>query len=97
MVPLLIAVPIGAMLAWKRCDAGVLGRLKAALAARHGGALAQLVAMQGQGALAACAMALAVWVVAGSLAELAVGFSCSEGRSGAAGRGQRACRARPTP
>ena len=38
MVPLLIAVPIGSMLAWKRGDlAGVLGRLMAAFAGRGGG------------------------------------------------------------
>jgi cytochrome c-type biogenesis protein CcmF len=72
MVPLLIAVPIGAMLAWKRGDlAGVLGRLKAALAIAAAALLLQLLATRGAGVLAACAMALAAWVVAGSLLELA--------------------------
>jgi cytochrome c-type biogenesis protein CcmF len=72
MVPLLIAVPIGTMLAWKRGDlAGVLGRLKAALAIAGAALVLQLVATRGAGVLAACGMALAVWVVAGSLVELA--------------------------
>jgi cytochrome c-type biogenesis protein CcmF len=72
MVPLLIAVPIGAMLAWKRGDLpGVLGRLKAALAITALALVAQLVVLRGTGVLAACGMALAVWVVAGSLSELA--------------------------
>jgi cytochrome c-type biogenesis protein CcmF len=72
MVPLVIAVPIGAALSWKRSDLkGVLGRLKAALAITAIALVVQLVAMRGTGVLAACAMALAVWVVAGSLAELA--------------------------
>jgi cytochrome c-type biogenesis protein CcmF len=72
MVPLLIAVPIGTMLAWKRGDlAGVLGRLKAALAIAAAALVLQLVATRGAGVLAACGMALAVWVVAGSLVELA--------------------------
>jgi cytochrome c-type biogenesis protein CcmF len=72
MVPLLLAVPIGTMLAWKRGDlAGVLGRLKAALAITAVALVVQLVALRGTGVLAAGAMALAVWVVAGSLAELA--------------------------
>jgi cytochrome c-type biogenesis protein CcmF len=71
-VPLLIAVPIGAMLAWKRGDLrGVLGRLNAALAITAAALVMQLVAMQGTGVLAALAMALAVWVVAGSLVDLA--------------------------
>jgi len=71
MVPLLIAVPIGAMLAWKRGDLkGVLGRLKAALAITAAALVVQLVVLRGAGVLAACAMALAIWVVAGSLAEL---------------------------
>ena len=72
MVPLLIAVPIGATLAWKRGDlAGVLGRLKAALAITAAALLVQLVLTRGKDVLAALAMALAVWVIAGSLVELA--------------------------
>jgi cytochrome c-type biogenesis protein CcmF len=72
MVPLLIAVPIGAMLAWKRGDlAGVLGRLKAALAITAAALVVQLVLMRGKDVLAALAMTLAIWVIAGSLVELA--------------------------
>ena len=72
MVPLLIAVPIGATLAWKRGDlAGVLGRLKAALAITAAALLVQLVMTRGKDVLAGLAIALAVWVVAGSLVELA--------------------------
>ena len=72
MVPLLVAVPVGAMLAWKRGDLpGILGRLKVALAIAAAGVLVQLVLTRGSGILAAGAMALAFWVVAGSLVELA--------------------------
>jgi cytochrome c-type biogenesis protein CcmF len=72
MAPLLVAVPIGTMLAWKRGDLpGVLGRLKAALAIAAAAVVVQLVVTRGAGVLATCAMALAVWVVAGSLVELA--------------------------
>jgi cytochrome c-type biogenesis protein CcmF len=72
MVPLLIAVPIGTMLAWKRGDLpGVLGRLKAALAIAGAAVVVQLVVTRGAGVLAACGMALALWVVVGSLVELA--------------------------
>jgi cytochrome c-type biogenesis protein CcmF len=72
MVPLLAAVPVGAMLAWKRADlAGVLGRLKAAFALTALVALMELVLTRGSGVLAAGGMGLAVWIVAGSLTELA--------------------------
>ena len=71
MAPLLVAIPIGAMLAWKRGDlAGVLGRLKAALAITAAVVVVQLVLTRGSGILAAGGMALAVWVVSGSLVEL---------------------------
>jgi cytochrome c-type biogenesis protein CcmF len=49
----------------------VLRRLQAALAITAAALVVQLVVMRGAGVLAACAMALAVWVVAGSLADLA--------------------------
>jgi cytochrome c-type biogenesis protein CcmF len=71
MAPLLVAIPIGAMLAWKRGDlAGVLGRLKAALAITAAVLVVQLVVTRGSGILAAGGMALAVWVASGSLVEL---------------------------
>jgi cytochrome c-type biogenesis protein CcmF len=72
MVPLLIAVPIGTMLAWKRADlVGVLGRLTAAFAITAVALLVQLVLLRGAHVFAALAMALAIWLVAGSLVELA--------------------------
>jgi cytochrome c-type biogenesis protein CcmF len=72
MVPLLVAIPIGAMLAWKRGDfPGVLGRLKAAFLITGAIVVLQLVLARGSGILAALAMGLAAWIVAGSLVELA--------------------------
>jgi cytochrome c-type biogenesis protein CcmF len=72
MVPLLVAVPIGAMLAWKRGDLpGVLARLRVAFALTAVLFVAQLVMTRGSGVLAAGAMALATWVIVGSLVELA--------------------------
>jgi cytochrome c-type biogenesis protein CcmF len=72
MVPLLAAIPIGSMLAWKRGDLmGVLGRLKAALALAGLVLVALVVWHGGQSLLAAGAMALAVWLIAGALIELA--------------------------
>jgi cytochrome c-type biogenesis protein CcmF len=71
MVPLLIAIPIGSMLAWKRGDLpGVIGRLKVALLIAAVALLAQLGVSRGADLLAACAMALAIWVMAGTLWEL---------------------------
>jgi len=72
MIPALIAVPIGSMLAWKRGDlAGVLGRLKAVLALTGLALVATAILAGWTSILAALAVALAVWVIAGTLAELA--------------------------
>jgi cytochrome c-type biogenesis protein CcmF len=72
MVPLLIAMPLGPFLAWKRGDlAGALQRLFAA-AAMALVALTIAFALYSRGPwLAPFAMALGVWVVAGALVEWA--------------------------
>ncbi|MBI4184388.1 MAG: heme lyase CcmF/NrfE family subunit [Proteobacteria bacterium] len=73
MIPMLVALGIGPMLAWKRGDlGGALARLTAAFAAAAAVALATLALAWGTGAvLAALAMALAAWLVVGALSELA--------------------------
>ena len=72
MVPLAIAVPFGSMLAWKRGDLpGVLGRLWAAFAVTALATVLYLVLVDARHTLAAAGVALGVWVVAGSLNELA--------------------------
>ncbi len=74
MIPMIIAMAAGPLLAWKRGDlAGVLGRLKIAIALSLAAAVGAWV-WQG-GSLgpwwAAGGMALAVWLMAGTLTELA--------------------------
>ncbi len=72
MIPLLIAVPIGSMLAWKRGDLmGVLSRLKVALAITVAIVIGHLVMTQGKSALTVVALGVAWWVIFGSLVELA--------------------------
>jgi cytochrome c-type biogenesis protein CcmF len=71
MVPLLVAVAIGPLLAWKRGDLpGALARLWAALAAAVAVVLAALW-MQGGPAGALLGLGLAAWLAAGALVELA--------------------------
>lgn len=72
MVPLLLAVPVGSMLAWKRGDLpGVLQRLWLAAAAAAAAALLHLALVDWRAPLAAFGFALAAWVAVGSLVELA--------------------------
>ena len=72
MVPLAIAVPFGSMLAWKRGDLpGVLGRLWAVFAVTALATVLYLVLVDARHTLAAAGVALGVWVIAGSLNELA--------------------------
>ena len=72
MIPLLIVVPIGSMIAWKRGDLmGVLSRLKAAIAITLVIVIGHLLWTQGKGALAVIALGIAWWVIFGSLVELA--------------------------
>jgi cytochrome c-type biogenesis protein CcmF len=71
MLPLLVAVPIGAMLAWKRGSiVTVLGRLKLALAATLATAVLSFVLIDGRSLGAAFGFALAAWLVFGALDDL---------------------------
>ncbi len=72
MIPLLLAVPVGAMLSWKRGDlAGVIGRWGLAAGASLVVALGYLAFFDLRGVLAALGFALAAWLFVGSLLELA--------------------------
>jgi cytochrome c-type biogenesis protein CcmF len=71
MVPLLLVMVVGPMLKWKRDDIRVaLGRLRFPLLA--GVSAAIVVAFLARNVLAATFMGVAVWLVVGSLAALAV-------------------------
>ena len=73
MVPVLVALPIGSMLAWKRGDlAGVMTRLLAAALVTLLAVLAWLALHDPRSALGAMGFGLGVWVIAGSLSELAL-------------------------
>jgi cytochrome c-type biogenesis protein CcmF len=72
MVPLLLALPLGPMLAWKRGDlAGALQRLWAAAAIALIMTLVALVITRRGPWLAPVFVALGVWVMAGAIAEWA--------------------------
>jgi len=72
MLPLLLSVPIGSMIAWKRGDLmGVLGRLKAAVIITLVIVVGHLIWMEGKSALAVLGLGVAWWVIFGSLVELA--------------------------
>jgi cytochrome c-type biogenesis protein CcmF len=71
MIPVLVAMAIGPLLPWKRGDLmGALSRLKVALIAAAAAAL-MTWALQGGPVFAFLGLALAVWLVAGALVELA--------------------------
>jgi len=70
MVPLLIALPVGPLLAWKRGDLlAALQRLGAAFAAVVAVILGGLYVTRGGPVLAVLGFALAAWVAAGALVE----------------------------
>jgi cytochrome c-type biogenesis protein CcmF len=72
MVPLLVAVPFGPMLAWKRGDALAVGqRLSAAFAIGLVGVAATFVFEGGRPILAPFGVGLALFVMAGALTDLA--------------------------
>ena len=72
MLPLLVVVPFGPLLAWKRGD--VFAR-RAAADGRFGGALlavlATLLLVDGASVFAALGVGLAVWMMLGALTDLA--------------------------
>ncbi|MGE0154723.1 MAG: heme lyase CcmF/NrfE family subunit [Reyranellaceae bacterium] len=72
MLPLLIAVPVGAMLPWKRGDLfGALKRLRVAAGITLAVALVLALAIDRHSTLALIGLVVAAWLVLGSLAELA--------------------------
>ncbi|MGP2491777.1 heme lyase CcmF/NrfE family subunit [Mesorhizobium sp. PUT5] len=73
MVPLLILVPFGPLLAWKRGDAfAAAQRLMAAFAAALVAMLVTAFVLDGGSALAALGAGLAAWLVIGALTDLAM-------------------------
>jgi cytochrome c-type biogenesis protein CcmF len=72
MIPLLLAVPFGPLLGWKRGDlTAAAQRLGVAMAASLVAAAVTYVGAGGKGVLAPFGVALGVWLVAGSLVDLA--------------------------
>jgi cytochrome c-type biogenesis protein CcmF len=70
MIPALLAVPFGPLLAWKRADlAGVAERLTAAALAAVAAVAVTLWLAGGTGILAALAVGLGLWLVVGALTE----------------------------
>ncbi|KAA3450934.1 heme lyase NrfEFG subunit NrfE [Mesorhizobium sp. SARCC-RB16n] len=73
MVPLLVMVPFGPLLAWKRGDVfGVAQRLMVAFAAALLATLVTALFIDGASVLAALGVGLAVWLILGALTDLAV-------------------------
>ena len=73
MIPLLLVMSVGPMLKWKRDSLPeALGRLKPAAIAAAAALLLVLVMTLGKNIVAALAMALAAWLVIGSLVNLAL-------------------------
>ncbi|WP_374444199.1 heme lyase CcmF/NrfE family subunit [Stella sp.] len=72
MVPLVVAMAVGPLLAWKRADlAGAMARLWVAAAAGVAAALLALWLMGGRPVLALVGMALAAWLVVGAGIDIA--------------------------
>ena len=72
MVPLLIAMAVGPLLPWKRGDLyAALSRLKVAFVVTAAAALVTLAATGAHSIGAACGLALAAWLFAATLTELA--------------------------
>ena len=72
ILPLLLLVPFGPMLAWKRADAfATAQRLFAAAAVAFAAGLVGFFVIDGAPILAAVGLAIGTWLVAGALSELA--------------------------
>ncbi len=72
VIPLLLLVPVGPFLSWKRGDLlAALQRLWAAAVAALVVALLVVLAIDASAVMAALGMAVGVWILAGTLAELA--------------------------
>jgi cytochrome c-type biogenesis protein CcmF len=80
MAPLLVAMGVGPMLPWKRGDLwAALARLKLAFAVTAGVALVVLLATGARAVGATAGLALAAWLFAATLAELAERIRLFEG------------------
>jgi len=72
MVPLLLAVPFGPLLAWKRGDLpGAAQRLGVAMLATLAAVVVTLLAAGAEGVLASLGIGLGAWLIFGSLTDLA--------------------------